>query len=169
MRATHARGFFDFLVAHAFLIFHQDGIALALRKLLDELAGQTVAFFLPVVGRWLGQHEAFRVDGHGGPPLSELVDAAPFDDGQAEFLQLLALVNRAALLPERDDGFLDGIRRTVGIAHNSFGGALQEGLQLQNVLFEVLNRHACLSFNILSQQRLKSYSFREKKIKSPVH
>ena len=138
MGAAHARRLFDFLHAEAFLVFHQDGIALALGQLFDKFSGQSVAF-LVIVLLWLGKHQAFRIDRYCGFLLPELVDAAPLHDGQAELFHVLAFYRRA-LFPKCDDGFLDGIRCAVGVADDALGGPLQSWLQSQDVSFELFGR-----------------------------
>ena len=160
MGAAHARRFFDFLVAEAVLVFHQDGVALAFGQLFDEFSGQSVAF-LVVVLRWLGKHQAFRIDRHGGALFPKQVDAAPFHDGQAELFHVLTFYRRA-LFPKCDDGFLNGIRCAVGVADDTLGGPLQSGLQSQDISFELFGRHSIWSFAIISWKRLKSYIFWKK-------
>ena len=163
MGAAHACCLLDFLHAEAVLIFHQNGIALALGQLVDELPCQSVAVFR-VVLLWFGQHQAFRVDGHRGFLFSEQVDAAPLHDGHAEPIHIAAFYRRA-LLPKCDDGFLNGIRRAVGIADDALGGPLHSRLQSQDVSFELFGRHTIRSFAIISWKAEKSYNYLEKEIK----
>ena len=126
MGAAHPRGPFYLFVAHAFFVFHQDGVALALGQAVDELSCQSVAVVRIVLN--LSQHETFCVDRHRGLLLSELIDAAALDDGQTESFHVLALYRRP-LFPQCDDGFLDGIFGAVRVAEDALGGPLQAGLQ----------------------------------------
>ena len=160
MGAAHACCLLDFLHAETLFIFHQDGIALALGQLVDEFPRQSVAFFRVVL--WLfGQHQAFRVDGDRGALFPEQVDAAPLHDGEAELFHISAFYRRV-LLPECDDGFLNGIRCAVGVAYDAFGSPLKAGLQSQDVTFELFGRHSIRSFAIISWKAAKSYNFLEK-------
>ena len=157
MGAAHARRLLDFLVAETVLVFHQDGVALALGQLFDEFSGQSVAFLVIVLWRF-SKHQALRIDRYGGPLFPKQVYAAPLHDGQAEPFHILAFYRRA-LFPKCDDGFLDGIRCAVGIADDAFGSPLQSGLQSQDVSFELFGRHSIQSFAIISWKVEKSYTF----------